>query len=173
MQTSKFQTTTLQRIDIAAPCSASWDAMQGNARVRHCSTCDKSVFNLSAMREADARALLADNTSGNLCVRFYQREDGTVRSKDTAIGVGARKLARKLHGLASMALLAFSVAGCGARQTPPTPADLTQPASDGAHDSHPDTSVAPAGFMMGAPPPMPAPEAPMMGKPVAPRPAQP
>src|SRR5450432_1276774 len=39
----------LDRVSIAAPCSADWDSMPGTDRVRHCSQCNKNVYNLSAM----------------------------------------------------------------------------------------------------------------------------
>ncbi|NHZ93460.1 hypothetical protein F2P45_31315 [Massilia sp. CCM 8733] len=82
MKHANKQTISLQRIDIASPCTASWDEMKGDQRVRHCDDCNKSVFNLSDMPEADAARLLADNHSGELCVRFYQRQDGTVITGD-------------------------------------------------------------------------------------------
>jgi hypothetical protein len=102
----------LRRIDIASPCTASWAAMAGDERVRHCGDCNKQVFNLSAMPEADAAALLSDNSEGALCVRFYQRADGTVMTADCSTSARAytRRTLRKLPFVAGGALLAWSAA---------------------------------------------------------------
>jgi hypothetical protein len=113
--------STLQRVDVASPCHVPWDGMQGDARVRHCGDCDKHVFNLSAMPEAEASALVADKEDGEICIRFYRRTDGTVMTSDC----GAREQAAvrdtswgKLPGMAGMALAALSAAGCGPRHLP-------------------------------------------------------
>src|SRR4051812_47184360 len=37
----------LDRITIASPCTASWDDMAGDDRVRFCASCQKDVYNLS------------------------------------------------------------------------------------------------------------------------------
>ncbi|NHZ34252.1 hypothetical protein [Massilia rubra] len=105
-------TISLQRIDIASPCTASWDDMQGDERVRHCNDCNKNVFNLSAMPEADATRLLADNHQGDLCVRFYQRQDGTVMTSDCGDSQRAmvRQAWRGLPHMAGAAALALSAA---------------------------------------------------------------
>jgi hypothetical protein len=111
----------LHRVEIAIPCTASWDAMQGNDRVRHCGDCNKSVFNLSAMPEAEAAELVAGNSDGRLCVRFYRRQDGTVMTSDC----GARTLPAqpdrswgKLPGMAGLALAALSASGCAPVHAP-------------------------------------------------------
>jgi hypothetical protein len=44
----------LDQIKIASPCSATWEQMVGNDRVRFCAECKKKVFNLSAMTRRDA-----------------------------------------------------------------------------------------------------------------------
>src|SRR5690348_11198318 len=44
----------LDRIQIASPCEASWDAMNGDDRVRFCGLCEKNVYNLSAMTRDEA-----------------------------------------------------------------------------------------------------------------------
>lgn len=136
-------TIALHRIDIATPCTASWDKMAGNERVRHCGHCNKNVSNLSAMPEAEAAALLADDHSDNLCVRFYRRPNGTVMTSDCGAKAraGTRQAWRKLPG---MALLALSVAGCadGMASTPMASKDAplaVSPVSD--NNAHP----APAG----------------------------
>src|SRR3954465_2271982 len=48
----------LDDIRVAAPCSASWDQMVGDARVRACAECNKNVYNLSDMTRDEAEAVI-------------------------------------------------------------------------------------------------------------------
>lgn len=112
------RTIALHRIEIPSPCTASWDLMQGDDRVRHCGSCNKNVFNLSAMPEDEAAALLAGNTDGHLCVRFYRRSDGTVLTSDC----GARPQSARRQAwtrVAGATALALSAAACSAGNKPP------------------------------------------------------
>ena len=47
-------TGLLDRVRVASPCSAKWDDMVGDERERFCLSCDKQVFNISAMARAEA-----------------------------------------------------------------------------------------------------------------------
>ena len=94
----------LDNVEIASPCGADWNAMTGDDRVRHCGSCDKQVFNISAMTRDEATALVRDN-AGQVCLRYYQRADGTILLADCTIGRRRRRL-----GIAGSALLA---AGAG------------------------------------------------------------
>jgi hypothetical protein len=99
----------LDRVQVASPCNASWDDMVGDERVRFCLKCDKSVFNLSAMSREDAERLLEERASGELCVRYYQRADGTIMTSDCPVGVKKKrrkKLALAVAGAGAMALAA-------------------------------------------------------------------
>ena len=69
---------------IAAPCKAPWENMDGDERVRFCRECNRNVYNLSAMTDAEARRVVAER-EGRLCVRFYQRRDGTVLTSDCPV----------------------------------------------------------------------------------------
>ncbi|NHZ92806.1 hypothetical protein F2P45_27920 [Massilia sp. CCM 8733] len=151
----------LHRITVASPCTASWDAMQGDARVRHCGDCDKKVFNLSAMPEAEAAMLVAEHSAGGMCVRFYRRADGSVMTSDCgAPSAGARPPWRALPGQATAAVLAMSLAACA--QRPPAPEDMLvgvlflgdMPVSQG--DTRPET---PPPAVMGEMPSPPVPRA--------------
>ena len=75
----------LTNLKIASPCSANWNAMQGNERKRFCSECKLSVYNLSGMTRYDAENLLR-LSEGRLCVRYYQRADGTILTADCPVG---------------------------------------------------------------------------------------
>jgi hypothetical protein len=75
----------LNRLRIASPCDASWDAMEGDDMVRFCQHCRKNVYNLSAMSRKDAAAFVQE-AEDRLCIRFYRRRDGTVLTDDCPIG---------------------------------------------------------------------------------------
>ena len=73
---------------IASPCSANWDQMPGDNRVRHCAECNLHVFNFSEMTSEEIERLVAE-TTGRLCARFYQRPDGKMLTKNCPVGVRA------------------------------------------------------------------------------------
>jgi hypothetical protein len=96
----------LDNIRVASPCSAEWAKMDGDDRVRHCGDCKKNVYNLSEMNREEAETLIIAK-EGRLCVRYFQRNDGTILLKDCAIGVSKRRK-RKLIAAGAAALLAGS-----------------------------------------------------------------
>ncbi len=60
--------------------------MSGDERARHCAKCQLKVFNVSALTETEVHELVAKANGGRVCVRFYQRRDGTVLTKDCPVG---------------------------------------------------------------------------------------
>ena len=94
----------LDQVRVASPCKADWNEMLGDERVRFCLSCEKNVYNLSSMTTDDAESLLRKRLGNDLCVRFYQRADGTILTADCPVGV--KKKRRKK--------LALAVAGAGA-----------------------------------------------------------
>lgn len=94
----------LDNIRVATPCSAKWDTMLGDDRVRHCGECDKNVYNLSGMTRDEAENLLVAK-NGDLCARYFQRADGTILTTDCAVGISKRRK-RKLIAAGAAALLA-------------------------------------------------------------------
>jgi hypothetical protein len=100
----------LQRIDIASPCHASWEAMEGDERVRFCRHCRLSVYNLSELTASEAEKLVRSH-EGRLCVRFYRRPDGTMLTRDCPVGLRSlqRRLIRAAAGITG--LLAAVVVG--------------------------------------------------------------
>lgn len=98
----------LDNIRIASPCSADWNAMTGDDRARACGSCNKTVYNLSDMTRDEAEALITAR-EGRLCVRYYQRADGTILLADCTIGAQARRRRRWIAAGAA-ALLAGGVA---------------------------------------------------------------
>ena len=107
----------LDTMKIASPCSASWDEMKGDDRVRFCGGCEKNVYNLSAMAREEAESLLRAK-EGNLCARLYRRADGTVVTADCP--VGAKRVRRRRLALATVGggvLSAMAALGVGAAVT--------------------------------------------------------
>ena len=93
----------LNNLKIASPCSANWDEMYGNERRRFCGDCKLNVYNLSGMTKYDAENLLAVS-EGRICVRYFQRNDGTVLTADCPVG-----WARVKHRLSVCATAVFSM----------------------------------------------------------------
>jgi hypothetical protein len=91
---------------IASPCKAPWENMDGDDRVRFCRECSRNVYNLSAMAEPEARRVIAER-EGRICVRFYQRRDGTVLTSDCPVGakraflLGAARAGAAVAGVAA------------------------------------------------------------------------
>jgi hypothetical protein len=122
----------LPNIRVATPCSADWNAMTGDERVRACGDCNKNVYNISELTRDEAEALIIAK-EGDLCVRYFQRKDGTILLKDCAIGV-AQKRKRRVIAAGAAALLAGGI-GAGYALTRPdrvhhTVAELPPPPVD-------------------------------------------
>jgi cytochrome c-type biogenesis protein CcmE len=96
---------------IASPCDVPWSSMKGDDRVRLCAQCAKYVYNLSAMTHAQATDLLAREP--RLCVRYYERADGTILTSDCALGARKRRI-RRVKAMAPAALVVSSLAALAA-----------------------------------------------------------
>jgi hypothetical protein len=91
----------LTNIRVATPCPARWADMTGDDHARFCAQCQKHVYNLSDMTAEDASDLIRER-EGKLCVRFYQRADGTVLTADCPVGTAA--VWKRLTSLAAAAV---------------------------------------------------------------------
>lgn len=99
-------TLDLDALDVAKPCPASWDAMEGDDRVRFCGQCHLNVYNLAGMTHDDAMALVQANTATGICIRLLRRQDGTVLTEACPVGLeSARRRVRRVV-TAATALLA-------------------------------------------------------------------
>ncbi len=108
---ARMRLPVLDQIQIASPCSASWSQMTGDDRTRHCDACRKDVYNLSGMTREEAEALILER-NGELCVRYYQRADGTILLADCTVGVQRKRSQRRTAARAA-ALVAGGLAAAG------------------------------------------------------------
>lgn len=101
-------------LSVASPCPKKWDEMEGPGRVRHCSECDKSVYNLSLMTLGEVETLFAAHQKALPCVQFYRRADGSVLTTDCPVGKPKRVV---LKIVTSLSLAAAAIAGIGCTST--------------------------------------------------------
>src|SRR3989442_6774743 len=102
----------LDRVHIAAPCSADWDQMIGNDRARFCGQCNLNVYNLSSMTKSEAESFIAGN-EGRLCVRFYRRRDGSILTNNCPVGLRAIRRRLSYFGRAVASAVLSFFAGLG------------------------------------------------------------
>ena len=100
----------LDNIRVASPCNARWNDMSGDERARFCSSCQKNVFNLSAMTRAQIETLIREK-EGKFCGRFYQRPDGRMITADCPTGLRRRRdrLARWGGAMFATVMLIFGI----------------------------------------------------------------
>lgn len=108
----------LDNLKIASPCSADWDKMVGDERARFCAQCEKNVYNLSSMTRAAAEALLIEK-EGRLCVRYFQRADGTILTADCPDGLERRRRKNRVLALSFGAMSAAVAAYAAVRPRAP------------------------------------------------------
>jgi hypothetical protein len=158
----------LDNIGVASPCTADWNQMTGDERTRHCGECKKNVYNLSGMTRDEAEALLIER-NGDLCVRYFQRHDGTILLADCTVGVKRRNRRRWIAvGAATLLVGGVGAAGRLSRIECAPPMMTQEPVQGqwtvGEFDTRPASPppsmtppVIPApkeGWTMGTPPPI-------------------
>jgi len=100
----------LDNLKIASPCSADWNSMLGDNRKRFCGDCKLNVYNLSGMTSYDAEHLLR-MSEGRLCVRYFQRQDGTVLTQDCPVGWAKVKQRLSIFATAAFSMMISLFAG--------------------------------------------------------------
>ena len=100
----------LDNVRVASPCSADWDSMYGDDTKRFCQECKLNVYNLSGMTREDAERLVT-NAEGRLCVRFYQRADGTIITQDCPVGWERIKQRTRIYATAALSMLMALLTG--------------------------------------------------------------
>jgi len=138
---------SLNVIRVAEPCPADWDAMQGDNRVRFCDECRLHVYNLSELTRPQAEQFIAEH-EGRLCVRYYQRADGTIITRDCEGG-----LRRTMKRARRIAMTAASTVIC-AMLTPFGLASMSRSSkSDALETSQPKDLKGELAVMGGCPAP--------------------
>ncbi len=133
----------IDELEIVSPCSMNWDSMEGDDKIRHCESCDKSVFNLAQMtrKEIEGVLLAQMNTGRTACIRMYKRPDGTVVTSD-CLSVRQklrRSIKRSSAKLAAASAAIFALTGVSALQSQVNAQDAF--CSD--EEVHPATALAP------------------------------
>ncbi|HEY4012216.1 MAG TPA: hypothetical protein VGM06_02670 [Polyangiaceae bacterium] len=100
----------LDQVKIASPCTAKWEDMVGDDRIRFCAHCRKDVYDLSAMQRDEAEALLHEK-SGGMCARLYRRVDGTVMTADCPTGLRRKRRRRAVAATVGGGVLAVAALG--------------------------------------------------------------
>lgn len=108
---------SLDRLRIASPCQRKWEGMAGDDRLRHCTLCDRDVYNLAEMTRDEIGRVLAAGDDG-ACVRLTRRSDGTLRTRDDPPAAPAR-WSRAGRAAGAMLLSAVALAsGCASAGKP-------------------------------------------------------
>jgi hypothetical protein len=117
----------LNNLRIASPCSASWDEMRGDERVRFCAQCKLHVYNFSSMKRVEIESLLV-RTEGRVCVRFYRWPDGTVLTSDCPVGMArmkatAQRVLTRIAAVFGLVLTSLTTAACARYMGVPLPSE--------------------------------------------------
>jgi len=151
----------LDCIDIPIPCKASWDAMVGDERVRHCGDCRQNVYNIAAFSRREATRLLQER-SGRVCLRIFRRPDGTVITDDCRARLRAARKRGLLIFTGTLLVVAWAqicaqLTGLMTLRRVMSPTATAEPAAVSAAEAKPMPIVPPMPTM-GAPPPLREPE---------------
>ncbi len=115
----------LDNVIVAAPCPITWESMVGDDRVRHCSGCDRNVYNLSDMSTAEAEKFIMEN-GDTQCARLFRRADGKIMTDNCPRGLRAIrnkcKTAVKVAASIIAAIFAFAPASKAQSQSTDTKA---------------------------------------------------
>lgn len=100
----------LDNLLLGYPCPVDWDSMTGDERKRHCKQCSLNVYNISDMSEDEANKFLEENEDA--CVRFYLREDGTIKTQSCARFIKVVRYKFELLKAAVSLLVLIMISAC-------------------------------------------------------------
>lgn len=98
---------------IAKPCTVEWASMSGDERRRFCESCRKNVYDLTDLDRESAEAIIVAH-EGSLCVRLYQRLDGTLVTGDCRSARPGLALVPRVAAKGLLALLSLGAVSLGA-----------------------------------------------------------
>ncbi len=96
----------LQRLQVASPCSSSWEAMHGDGRRRHCLECDKAVYDFAQLTPREIAGVI-EASQGELCARLTRDEWGrlvTLQPPVTADPLASRRASPFVTAVVTAAL---------------------------------------------------------------------
>jgi hypothetical protein len=100
----KMKRVSLDSLRVVTPCPVDWSSMRGDDAVRFCDECRKNVYNVAALTEAEAIAVI-ERAEGRVCMQLTRRPDGTIVTGDCW---AALRRARK-RGLLALAAAAPAI----------------------------------------------------------------
>jgi ankyrin repeat protein len=126
------------QLEIKKPCTAAWDQMVGNSRVRFCEHCQLSVNDLSSLTPKGVRRLIA-KSKGGLCVRYVRDRNGNPLLAQ--VPGQLHKISRRVSRIAAgMFTATLSLTNAAATIAAPNYERIFQPSQ-----SQPAAEVAPLG----------------------------
>lgn len=161
----------LDRVKIASPCTARWEDMTGDEKIRHCAPCNLKVHNFSAMTRDEAERLLARHFAPEgeafgtrVCAGWYKRADGTAILADCPVGLAklktqSRRALARVAALCGLTSLVGVVAAQIQAEDPSEPrARWLRPFEVAAAWLRPEPIQPMTAGVMICPPPLPTPE---------------
>lgn len=126
----------LQRLQVASPCSSSWEAMDGDGRRRRCLECDKAVYDFAQLTPREIAGVI-EASQGELCARLTRDEWGrlvTLQPPVTADPLASRRASPLVTAVVTAAL------GIGGTAWAPqaTTAAITAPAAEQGAGNRPE-----------------------------------
>ena len=102
----------LDAVKIASPCSAEWDQMIGDDRSRYCGQCKLNVYSFSGMSGSEVEEFLLA-AEGRVCVRLFERADGTMITENCPVGLAAVRLRVRRYATAAASVIVSFLLGSG------------------------------------------------------------
>jgi hypothetical protein len=96
----------LQRLQVASPCSSSWEAMHGDGRRRRCLECDKPVYDFAQLTPREIAGVI-EASQGELCARLTRDDWGrlvTLQPPITADPLASRRASPLVTAVVTAAL---------------------------------------------------------------------
>ncbi|MGJ8649184.1 MAG: hypothetical protein ACSHX4_02380 [Opitutaceae bacterium] len=87
-------------------CPMNWDAMDGNASIRFCEQCNRSVHNISEMSDSKREALLKQAKTERTCVAYYKSLNGELVTDRNTINTYKKRIASTAALATASAMLA-------------------------------------------------------------------
>ena len=131
-----------ERLEVSEPCSAEWDSMSGDGRVRFCAHCRMHVHNLSEFTPREALDLVL-RAGGRLCLGIERDPRGVPRTRALAeplYQIG-RRVSRLAAGAFGAALTLCPAAAVRAQESAPARQVATAPADAAPAEATPEPST--------------------------------